>query len=348
MTKHQAIPVLPVQDRIRGCLIGGAAGDALGYPVEFFSEQTLRERCGDGGIRQYLPDPVSGTARISDDTQMTLFTANGLLVGDTRMALRGIGAQPHDYVSRAYQDWLITQRTSAPARDTHASICWLMDIPALYRCRAPGSTCLSALTQQQGQPPLESYISHPQNHSKGCGGVMRVAPLGVSRYTAVPIEALDREGAELAAITHGHSLGYMPAAVLTHILHRIVYPERTQTLLQIVCEARDTVRALFAGDKHLDELTRALTSPSGLRTTTSRISPTSTASARAGSRRRRSPSPSTAPCGTRTIFPPASSPPSTTAATATRPVPSRETSSARCSAMTRSTRHGRAISSSGM
>lgn len=255
MTKDQIIPVLPVQDRIRGCLIGGAAGDALGYPVEFFSEQTLRERCGDGGIRQYLPDPVSGTARISDDTQMTLFTANGLLVGDTRMALRGIGAQPHDYVSRAYQDWLITQRTSAPARDTHASICWLMDIPALYRCRAPGSTCLSALTQQQGQPPLESYISHPQNHSKGCGGVMRVAPLGVSRYTAVPIEALDREGAELAAITHGHSLGYMPAAVLTHILHRIVYPERTQTLLQIVCEARDTVRALFAGDKHLDELT---------------------------------------------------------------------------------------------
>lgn len=255
MTKHQAIPVLPVQDRIRGCLIGGAAGDALGYPVEFFSEQTLRERCGDGGIRQYLPDPVSGTARISDDTQMTLFTANGLLVGDTRMALRGIGEQTHDYVSRAYQDWLITQRTSAPARDTHASICWLMDIPALYRCRAPGSTCLSALTQQQGQPPLESYISHPQNHSKGCGGVMRVAPLGVSRYTAVPIEALDREGAELAAITHGHSLGYMPAAVLTHILHRIVYPERTQTLLQIVCEARDTVRALFAGDKHLDELT---------------------------------------------------------------------------------------------
>lgn len=84
---------------------------------------------------------------------MTLFTANGLLVGDTRMALRGIGAQPHCYVSMAYQDWLITQRTSAPARDTRASICWLMDIPALYRCRAPGNTCLSALTQQQGQPP---------------------------------------------------------------------------------------------------------------------------------------------------------------------------------------------------
>lgn len=84
---------------------------------------------------------------------------------------------------------------------------------------------------------------------------MSVAPLGVSRYTAMPIDALDREGAELAAITHGHSLGYMPAAVLTHILRRIVYPEQAQTLLQIVCEARDTVRVLFAGDKHLNELT---------------------------------------------------------------------------------------------
>lgn len=31
MTKNQTIPVLPVQDRIRGCLIGGAAGNALGY-----------------------------------------------------------------------------------------------------------------------------------------------------------------------------------------------------------------------------------------------------------------------------------------------------------------------------
>ena len=31
------------------------------------------------------------------------------------------------------------------------------------------------------------------------------------------------EGAQLVAITHGHSLGYMPAAVLVHILHRIIY-----------------------------------------------------------------------------------------------------------------------------
>ena len=75
-------------DRIRGCLIGGAAGDALGYPVEFFSEHTLWARCGDDGIQEYELDPVRDKALISDDTQMTLFTANGILCGETRMATR--------------------------------------------------------------------------------------------------------------------------------------------------------------------------------------------------------------------------------------------------------------------
>lgn len=64
-------------DKFRGCLIGGAAGDALGYAVEFLSEPILFNRYGTRGITEYaLKD---GLARFSDDTQMTLFTASGLL-----------------------------------------------------------------------------------------------------------------------------------------------------------------------------------------------------------------------------------------------------------------------------
>ena len=33
-------------DRIRGCLFGGAVGDALGYPAEFLSYEQIRERFG--------------------------------------------------------------------------------------------------------------------------------------------------------------------------------------------------------------------------------------------------------------------------------------------------------------
>ena len=68
------------QDRYRGCLVGGGAGDALGYAVEFFGEEAIFSRFGPEGIRAFRL--VDGTAQISDDTQMTLFTAAGLLIPD--------------------------------------------------------------------------------------------------------------------------------------------------------------------------------------------------------------------------------------------------------------------------
>ena len=96
-------------DRIRGCLFGGAVGDALGYPVEFLGEDKIFSRYGNGGIQNYELDKESKKALISDDTQLTLFTANGLLFGDTRGCMRGIRGWPRSYVSMAYQDWLRTQ-----------------------------------------------------------------------------------------------------------------------------------------------------------------------------------------------------------------------------------------------
>ena len=75
-------------DKYRGCLIGGAAGDALGYAVEFLDEDAIFKKYGKKGITEY--DLVNHTGRISDDTQMTLFTANGLLLGKTRGMTRGI------------------------------------------------------------------------------------------------------------------------------------------------------------------------------------------------------------------------------------------------------------------
>ncbi|MBP5222508.1 MAG: ADP-ribosylglycohydrolase family protein, partial [Lachnospiraceae bacterium] len=55
-------------DRIRGCLFGGAVGDALGYAVEFLDEETIAERYGKDGIREYQISEKCGKALISDDT----------------------------------------------------------------------------------------------------------------------------------------------------------------------------------------------------------------------------------------------------------------------------------------
>ena len=102
------------QDKIRGCLFGGAVGDALGYPVEFLPYHRIQQKYGPKGIRQYALDPATGLALISDDTQMSLFTANGIICRDTRGHMHGIAGAPSDYVYAAYQDWLCTQTGKTP------------------------------------------------------------------------------------------------------------------------------------------------------------------------------------------------------------------------------------------
>ena len=202
-------------DRYRGCLIGGAAGDALGYPVEFMSLDSIISRYGQSGIISY--ELKNGIAEISDDTQMTLFTATGLLLGITRARMRGISANPWDYVRYSYKDWYRTQTEKFPLDGYHYS--WLDDVPELFSRRAPGNTCLSALASDK-----PGTIEEPINNSKGCGGVMRVAPVGLYCGRLYDdISTADYIGAETAALTHGHPLGYIPAAALTHIIAVIVH-----------------------------------------------------------------------------------------------------------------------------
>ena len=60
------------------CLLGGALGDSLGYPVEFSSYREIQQN-NPGGITF---DNFSESVLISDDTQMTLFTASALLMSN--------------------------------------------------------------------------------------------------------------------------------------------------------------------------------------------------------------------------------------------------------------------------
>lgn len=196
-------------DKFQGCLVGGAVGDALGYPVEFMSDTDIRRKYGSKGIAKYELDAKSGLALISDDTQMTLFTAAGILEGSTRMHLRGIAGHPAAYIYRAYLDWLYTQEPDFKD-NPHSS--WLADLRDLHARRAPGNTCLSALRSGK-----RGTMDKPLNNSKGCGGVMRVAPMGLFFSDS---DDLIVAAAEVAAITHGHPLGYIPAAALAYIVHR--------------------------------------------------------------------------------------------------------------------------------
>ena len=190
-----------IHDRMRGCLLGGAVGDALGAPVEFLSLAQIRARFGPEGIRDFAP-AYGRAGAITDDTQMTLFTAEGLLVAWRRGWLRGICHAP-TMIHSAYLDWLATQG-ERPAPEARACT-GLMALPELRSRRAPGNTCLAALRG------FTRFAEPAANDSKGCGGVMRVAPCGAFTPFAPTPDAAFRLGCEAAALTHGHPSGILPA-----------------------------------------------------------------------------------------------------------------------------------------
>ena len=208
-----------LHNRFTGCLLGGAVGDALGAPVEFMSREQILRRFGPRGITRYAP-AYGGTGRITDDTQMTLFTAEGLLRAWVRGCLRGLTTYS-GVTAHAYLRWLHTQGERATCDTTFAmqQPGWLFQQPELHSRRAPGNTCLSALREMHtpGEPA--------RTNSKGCGGVMRVAPVGLflwrPRRTAAAPEAF-RLGCELAALTHGHPTGSLTAGVFAVLVLALV------------------------------------------------------------------------------------------------------------------------------
>lgn len=101
-------------------------------------------------------------------------------------------------------------------------------------------------------------IEVPIIDSKGCGGVMRVAPIGLyfdSRRRSP--DAIAMIGAETAALTHGHELGYIPAAALVHMISTLSHSDGVR-LEDAVTEALNASRRLFAKAKHIDAFSRLM------------------------------------------------------------------------------------------
>ncbi|MBR1529866.1 MAG: ADP-ribosylglycohydrolase family protein [Oscillospiraceae bacterium] len=223
--------------KYRGCLIGGAAGDALGYEVEFMRRRNIIIKFGPEGITDYVLH--NGKAIISDDTQMTMFTAQGLLQADS----------PENYLQEiriSYLDWYQTQQFDFELAGRDSG---LMSIRELFHRRAPGLTCMSALSA--GAP---GTIENPANHSKGCGGVMRTAPIGL-------VSGLDENqtvllGAKAAALTHGHELGYIPAGMLSEMIRLIA--QENYDIRGAGYTALHTVRKLFFDAEHLQDFARII------------------------------------------------------------------------------------------
>ncbi len=202
------------KDRFTGCLLGGGVGDALGAPVEFMTTTEIHRRFGPDGVSDYEP-AYGRKGAVTDDTQMTLFTAEGLILHRARNSDGPIV----ESVYHAYLRWLSTQREAGEGAllKQHGS-CGMVDgiligFSALHSRRAPGNACLSSLSSGR-----MGTLQEPINNSKGCGGVMRIAPVGL--FLGEDAAVFDA-ACEIAAITHGHPTGYLAAGCLALIIHRL-------------------------------------------------------------------------------------------------------------------------------
>ena len=213
-----------LNDKIKGCLFGGAIGDALGYPVEFISHPEIVSKYGDHGIQQYefnIPCEKGKfkEAQISDDTQMTLYTAEAILKNpDSKEEVL-------ENIKKAYVVWMCKQTGVQPKVEIDLDIA---KIDALNQRRAPGATCISALESI-------NYGNEVYNDSKGCGAVMRIAPIGIlsalkgwntGRTEDFFHNSTMKFAGEVAEITHHHELSTYSSAICAEIIRECLLEEQ--------------------------------------------------------------------------------------------------------------------------
>jgi len=158
-------------DRLVGCLLGTAVGDALGLPCEGLSARRLRRLFPDV-TRHHL---ILGRGMVSDDTEHAAFVA---------MALTRCGGEPEAF-----------------AKDLARSLrWWLVGLPAGVGL----ATLRSILKLWLGWPPSRSGV-----YSAGNGPAMRSAILGVAfGHDCEKLEAFVKSSTE---ITHRDPKAYFAA-----------------------------------------------------------------------------------------------------------------------------------------
>ena len=204
----------------RGCLLGLAVGDAMGYTVDSKSLDEICDDYGPNGLLGY--DLVNGYADVTSYTQLTAFTANGLLLGLTRGQLRGIMAPPARYIALALREWSRSQHYC----EQEKNYCWLSTAAELKRRRCMDTWMLSTL----GREPLGT-MEEPVNRSDHPAAMTEVIPIALlAQNLNLSQEEIVRLGAEAVALTHGNPDAFLSAAALTYALCRIISEEAIQPL----------------------------------------------------------------------------------------------------------------------
>ena len=196
-------------EQFTGALVGLAVGDALGYPTEFISREQILERYGPDGLTDFAASFGHPPGTYTDDTQMSLAVAEGLLAAESD-DLDAVMAE----ISRQFVAWM-----NSPDND-----------------RAPGNTCMAGCRNlQRGVPWREAGVAH----SKGCGSAIRVSPVGLLYHQ--DLDRVVEVARATALLTHGHPAaqeGAAAAALMTALAVRGAGPKEMYEEIRSLCFGR--------------------------------------------------------------------------------------------------------------
>lgn len=193
---------------IRGCLLGLAVGDAMGYSIDGRSLEEIRKDYGPGGLMGY--DLVNGVAEVSSYTQLAAFSANALLVYLTRSRTQGKGTPALSYIGAAVKEWSRSQYYCQQERN----FCWLSAVPALKRRHCLDNRMLDILSKGNLGTP-----ERPVSQYRHGGALTEVVPIAL---LSEELLLVDRLGAEAVALTHGDPEAFICGAALTHALSLLI------------------------------------------------------------------------------------------------------------------------------
>ncbi|MEV7521575.1 ADP-ribosylglycohydrolase family protein [Streptomyces sp. NPDC091371] len=197
------------RSRVRGALLGGAIGDALGA---LDALDALRE------------EPAHGRrGGVTAATQLTLFTVDGLIRAHVR---RDTGAwHPPTDVHRAYRRWAATQHDWGPD-ERRKDNGWLAQQEWLYVRRGPDRACLTGFADE-----TLGTLENPKNPTaRGAAATARSAPFGllVGWEPALVLQL----AVECAAQSHGHPAAYLSAGAFAVIVHGLTRGDSLDSAVQ--------------------------------------------------------------------------------------------------------------------
>ena len=219
----------------RGCFLGLAVGDAMGYAVDGMTWEEICRDYGPDGIRGY--DLVNGYADVTSHTQLAAYCANGLLVGLTRGQMLGRMAPYVRYADLAMREWSQGQHLR---RLPDRTAFWVSEAEELRRRRCMDTRMLDTLSREK-----LGTMAVPVNHNDTPGAICAAVSVGAffapGRMEPQEVGTL---GAEVLALVSGEPMAFLSGAVAAYAVAGILQDPETP-LREHFLQAADVVAGQF-------------------------------------------------------------------------------------------------------